>query len=271
MKTRQFAPYLGGISASDVAFSRDGEWVCYVTFPQGQLWRSKLDGSQMIQLTVPPMGVMLPRWSPDGKRIVFMGQMPGKAWKNYVVSADGGTAQQLIPGERNEADPNWSPDGKSILFGRLPNYMVPEPSEAKGLHLFDLKTSQITKIPGSEGLTSPRWSPDGRYVATFDRDGRKLILFDLTTHQQVELATFVGGLGFQNWSRDGTWIQVGGNPTGKDWEIYRIRLSDHKIERVVSGKDLGPTAGYGLAPDDSLLVTRDHSTTEVYALEWELP
>jgi len=275
-KSRQFAPYLSGISASDVAFSKDGEWVCYVTFPLGILWRSKLDGSQKLQLTVPPMVAVLPRWSPDGKRIAFMGQMPAKSWKNYVVSADGGTPQQLIPGERNEADPHWSPDGNSILFGRWPNYYIPEPSETKALHLFDLRTKQITKIPGSEGLYSPRWSPDGRYVATFDFDSRKLILFDLTTHQQVELATFVGGVWFPNWSRDGTWIQVGGALAGEEHGIYRVRLSDRKVERVVSGKELGHISGVpgswnGVAPDDSLLVMRDHSTTEVYALDWEAP
>ena len=273
-KTRQFAPYLGGISASDVAFSKDAEWACYVAFPEGTLWRSKLDGSQKLQLTVPPMNVYLPRWSPDGKRIAFMGKMPGKAVKNYVVSADGGTPQQLMPGERNEADPHWSPDGNSILFGRWPNYLIPEPAEAKGLLLFDLKTKQITKIPGSEGLYSPRWSPDGRYIATFDYDSRKLILFDLTTHQRVELATFVSGLIFPNWSRDGTWIQVWGN--GGEGGLFRLRLSDHKIERVVSYKEIGPfgEGGWdwnGLAPDDSLLVMRNHNTTEVYALEWEAP
>jgi serine/threonine protein kinase/Tol biopolymer transport system component len=274
-KSRQLAPYLGGISASDVAFSRDGERACYVAFPEGTLWRSKLDGSQKLQLTVPPMNVYLPRWSPDGKRIVFMGQMPGKAWKNYIVSADGGTPQQLMPGELNEADPQWSSDGNSVLFGHYSAALRQAP-EAKGLLLFDLKASQITEIQGSEALHSPRLSPDGRYAATTDIDDRKLILFDLKTHQQVELAKFVGGVGYPNWSRDGRWIQVWGDRAGGEGTIYRVWLSDHKVERVVSGKDLGPITGVsggwnGLAPDDSLLVMRDHSTTEVYALEWELP
>jgi serine/threonine protein kinase/Tol biopolymer transport system component len=276
VKSRQFTPYLGGISASDVDFSRDGEWVCYGRFPERTLWRSKLDGSQKLQLTVPPMLVIMPRWSPDGKRIAFMGKMLAKSWKNYVVSADGGTPQQLIPGERNEADPHWSPDGNSILFGRFPNYWLPEPPEVKGLHLFDLKANQTTKIAGSEGLYSPRWFSGGRYVATLDFDSRKLILFDLETHQQMELATFVGGVGFPNWSRDGTWIQVGGTLAGGECGMYRIRLSDRKIERVVSCGEIGPFGGVsggwnGLAPDDSLLVMRDHSATEVYALEWEAP
>ena len=44
-KSGDFVPYLGGISASDVDFSRDGQWVTYVSLPEGTLWRSKLDGS----------------------------------------------------------------------------------------------------------------------------------------------------------------------------------------------------------------------------------
>jgi Tol biopolymer transport system component len=276
-KSRQFAPYLSGISASEVAFSRDGQWIAYVTFPEAILWRCKLDGSQRIQLTVPPLYPLLPRWSPDGKRIAFMALTAGKTWKIYVVSMEGGTLQQLMPGERNEADPHWSPDGNSILFGRWPNYVIPEPPEAKGLLLFDLKTSQITKIPGSEGLYSPRWSPDGRYVATLDFDSKKLMLFDLETHHRKELVSSQGGLGFPNWSHDGKYVYVGGTLTTDNSGIFRVGISDHKIQRVVSFKDLGRIGGVsggwwnGLAPDDSLLVMRDRSTDELYALEWEAP
>ena len=54
-KTKQLVSYLSGISATHLDFSRDGEWVCYVTYPEFSLWRSKLDGSQRLQLTFPPM------------------------------------------------------------------------------------------------------------------------------------------------------------------------------------------------------------------------
>jgi serine/threonine protein kinase/Tol biopolymer transport system component len=275
-KSRQFAPYLSGVSASDVAFSKDGEWVCYSTFPQGLLWRSKLDGSQKLQLTVAPMGAWLPRWSPDGKRIAFMTLTAGKPHKIYVVSSEGGTPQQLIPGERNEADPHWSPDGNSILFGRFPNYLIPEPPEAKGLYLLDLKTSQVSRIAGSEGLYSPRWSPDARHVATLDFDSKKLILFDLLTHKQEELVSSKGGMGFPCWSHDGKYVYVEADITPENGGIFRVRISDHKLERAVSDKELGRFGGvsgtwHGLTPDDALLIMRDHSTTEVYALEWEAP
>jgi len=84
--TQHFVPYLSGISVDWVDFSRDGAWVVYESFPEGCLWRSKADGSERLQLTFPPMHVLTPRWSPDGKRIAFMGHMPGGPWKIYVVS-----------------------------------------------------------------------------------------------------------------------------------------------------------------------------------------
>jgi len=276
-RTRQFAPYLGGISASEVDFSKDGAWACYSAYPEATLWRSKVDGSQKLQLTFPPMAVLMPRWSPDGKRIVFMGQMPGKPWKINVISADGGTPQQLIKDERDEADPQWSLDGNKILFGRYGVTVASEAGTAKALHLLDLATNQVTELPNSEGVYSPRWSPDGRYVVAMDLEMKKLILFDLTTSERKELAVFNGGVGFPSWSQDGKSILVWGSLAGYDQGIYRIRLGDHKVQTVVSVEGLAGTLGtvrswgFGLTPDDSILITRDHTMTEVYALDWEAP
>jgi eukaryotic-like serine/threonine-protein kinase len=40
-KSGQFTPFLSGISAEDVVFSKDGQWVAYVSYLEGILWRSK--------------------------------------------------------------------------------------------------------------------------------------------------------------------------------------------------------------------------------------
>jgi len=66
LKSGRFESYLGGISAEYVSFSKDGQWVAYVAYPEGTLWRSKMDGSERLQLTYAPQALM-PRWSPDGK------------------------------------------------------------------------------------------------------------------------------------------------------------------------------------------------------------
>ena len=72
-KTKQFLPFLGGISAQGVVFSKDGKSIAYVSYPEGILWKANRDGSNPVQLTDPPMQAFLPRWSPDSKQISFAG------------------------------------------------------------------------------------------------------------------------------------------------------------------------------------------------------
>ena len=47
----KYVPFLSGISASDLDFSADRQWVTYVSIPEGTLWRCRIDGSQQQQLT----------------------------------------------------------------------------------------------------------------------------------------------------------------------------------------------------------------------------
>jgi Tol biopolymer transport system component len=91
--TKHWGPVLSGTSAINLGFSRDGQWVTYVTYLKGPLWRSRADGSQRLQLTSPEMTVTFPRWSPDGKQIAFAGKVSGQPFQIFVVSArrQGGT------------------------------------------------------------------------------------------------------------------------------------------------------------------------------------
>jgi Tol biopolymer transport system component len=93
--SKQFVPFLGGISAEHVSFSRDGKWVTYVSIPDGSLWRSRVDGTEKLQLTFGPGGSALPRWSPDAKSIAFMSSPDGKSRKIYLIAADGGSPTLL--------------------------------------------------------------------------------------------------------------------------------------------------------------------------------
>ena len=129
-KSGQLAPYLSGLSAMGLDFSRDGQWVAYNDSSDGTMWRSKLDGSQKLQLVFPPMLAYLPRWSPDGKQIAFFGHPPGAPYQIYVVPAEGGTPELIYRNDMNLADPSWSPDGKSMAFGEN----SPEQSRLRRLH-----------------------------------------------------------------------------------------------------------------------------------------
>ena len=210
-KTGQFVPYLSGISAEGVSFSSDGQWVAYVSFPEGTLWRSKLDGSERLQLTFSLLQAFQPYWSPDGKSIAFMGQEYGKTWQIYVVPAEGGSPRMLSPSDRNHADPSWSPDGLSLAFGALP---AKEPDNAGGVFILDLKTNRISKVVGSENMFSPHWSPDGRYINAETSDALKQTLFDFKTHTWAELTSGTA-VGYPNWSRDSKYIYCDVQPATK--------------------------------------------------------
>ena len=83
----------------------------YVNYPEGTLWSARVDGTQDRQLTFPPMEVSSPSWAPDGRRLAFNGRVNGGRWKIYVMPAEGGTPEQLIPGEESEFAAEWSPEG----------------------------------------------------------------------------------------------------------------------------------------------------------------
>jgi Tol biopolymer transport system component len=268
--SRQFVPYLAGISAAQVDFSRDGQWVTYVTFPENTLWRSRVDGTERLQLSYPPLQANLPRWSPDGSRIGFMASRPGKPWKIFLVSSAGGSAEELMPEERIEGDPTWSPDGNSLCFGRIP-FQEFGSSGPAAIQVLDLKTRQVSTLPDSEGLFSPRWSPDGRYLVAMPSDSDKLMLFDFATKKWSELGK--GAFGFPNWSHDGKYLYFEDFTQG---EIRRVEFPGQKFERIADLKEVrrpNDMSGYWSAPayDGSPLVMRDVGIQEIYALEMQFP
>jgi eukaryotic-like serine/threonine-protein kinase len=268
-RTRQFLPFLSGISVDQVDFSPDGQWVTFVTVPEGTLWRSRVDGSERLQLTNAPLFAILPRWSPDGKQIVFSGGQYGKAWKIFLVSAQGGGVQELLPENIGEMDPTWSPDGKRIAFGRLAY------AETKDIEVLDLQTHQASGLPGSQGLFSPRWSPDGRFLVAEGGDSRKVVLFDFQTQKWTDWLTQTTAFGFPTWSRDGKYLYFD-STYSNDPSYRRVRVGETKSEEVVSLKTFrryfsAIGSWSGLAPDGAPIFVRDTSTQEIYALDVQLP
>jgi eukaryotic-like serine/threonine-protein kinase len=267
-KSGQLTPYLGGLSAMGVDFSRDGKWMAYNDGSDGTMWSSSVDGTQKRQLVFPPMQAYLPRWSPDGKQIAFFGHPPGEPWQIYTIAAGGGTPELIYRNDTNLADPTWSPDGKSLAFGE--NSLN---NQGSTIYTLDLQSRKATKLPDSDGLYSPRWSPDGRYLAAITLDSLKLMLFDFTTQKWTELAKIF--VAYPTWSRDGRYIYFDGILDNQEG-FYRAQVSDHKLERIFSMKGFQAAGGAfgnwsGLAPDQSPLLARDTSIQELYSLDWDAP
>jgi DNA-binding winged helix-turn-helix (wHTH) protein/WD40 repeat protein len=261
-KTKQFRPFLGGISAQGVSYSKDGKSVAYVSYPEGILWKANRDGSNPVQLTDPPLQAFMPRWSPDGKQISFAGDYPGPKGGFYLVSSDGGSPRKFLAQDQHlDGFLTWSPDG---------HQMAGTSTNADGkfvLVILNLDTRQDTIIPGSVGLFEPRWSPDGRYLAAAGFDNLQLKVFDLKTGKWSVL-TEPGIADCPEWSGDSEFIyfrRASGDPG-----LFRIRVSGGTAEKIVDLKDWHDAGWFGrymgLDPTDAPLLLRDIGSEDIYAV-----
>src|SRR6516225_8465683 len=110
---------------SDPQISPDGKHVVYVvgvpdleknSIPSS-LWIAATDGkSEPRQLTnAPGKKDKHPRWSPDGKAILFESNRSGDG-QLWIIGLDGGESRQLTNIATESSNGIWSRDGKRIAF-----------------------------------------------------------------------------------------------------------------------------------------------------------
>jgi DNA-binding winged helix-turn-helix (wHTH) protein/Tol biopolymer transport system component len=270
VRSHSFVSALQGRSADHVTFSRDGQWMAYIDFPEGGLVRSRADGSDRRQLTFGPMRAYNPQWSPDGTQLAFEATAgPGAPRKIYLLPRDGGAPILAAPDRSDrQSYPSWSSQGTSILFTGLE-----ESGTKSALYSVDLEGHRVSTLPGTDGLRKGQISPDGRQIVALAE--YNLVVYDPVSHSIRTLAKVAD---YPHWSADGTFVCFRTpyflNPV-EDPGIYRWVVSTNKIEKLASDPDfrLNGLDGVwsGLAPDGSLLVLRDLSLLDLYVLDIELP
>jgi hypothetical protein len=170
------------------------------------------DGTDVHQIAVAPGHdhVETPRWSHDGKRILFTASRGELGERDYyVVNADGSGLLRL--GTRGHAD--WSPDDSKVAFDVYTHGLASDRPDdlftpdvlPRGSYVHSLSGADYTRI--SSGLC-PRWSPDGSKMAVTGH--KNLHVVDLATGEEKSLFAnpfeyiFAGF----NWSPDGKWLAL---------------------------------------------------------------
>jgi Tol biopolymer transport system component len=265
--TREFRPFLPGISADFVDFSKDGKAIAYIREQDQTLWIADFDGTAARQIEFPSSHLELPRWSPNGKRIAFMAQLPGKPWRIFVDSPEGGKPREASLGTDNQGAPTWSPDGRWLAYGNVECQEV----GTCAIHKIDITTGQEYTVPGSEGLGTARWSPNGRFIAALNPVRHEVMVFDLVTQQWRKLVDGVNGNDL-SWSSNSKYLYAS-RPAGNQPEILRISLKDSKTETAVDLRSFTAQMGhintwFALAPDGSIIFSREMTGNEIYALTY---
>jgi Tol biopolymer transport system component/DNA-binding winged helix-turn-helix (wHTH) protein len=270
-KTLTKTAMLAESGATDMDFSLDGQWVVYAARENGTLWKSRIDGSNRMQLMAGATGAFAPHWSPDQKQILFTGFLLDKQPRLYVVSAQGGSPKTVLPMDNRWASVSgdWRTDGRQIVLDVQDTATGGEST----IRILDLESGRLSAISGSEGLIEPRWSSDGRYIAALNPKKKQISLYDCKLLKWTVLAeaNFPSTL---RWSPGGDALYFQDTDEVEE-SVFRVPMATREPERVTRFGDLLSSGAArciftGLSPDGSVYVTVDHGDVDVYAVDLKL-
>jgi Tol biopolymer transport system component len=196
--------FLGSGGGLDIDVSPDGEWILF-NWIEGQIFKIDTSGNNLTQLTSGTGNKYSPRWSPDGRKILFAGNYiygyPDSSGI-HIMNSDGSGIRRVIGAFR----PSWGASGDRFIafrynsisnvdtlsiidtngnvirdiraFPSMPDYLdwsytnnVILVGWQHNIWTVDPATSQMTNLI-SDWSYDARWSPDGTKIAYLKYDGR---------------------------------------------------------------------------------------------------
>lgn len=214
----------------NIEFTTDeGTWMSLDLSPNGQtivfellgdLYTMPATGGAAKQIVGGIHYDMMPRFSPDGKKIVFVSDRSGGE-NLWLVDANGSNPKALTTGRKNAfSSPTWSPDG---------NYVVASKSES-GLSVFRLLMVDVrggTGIAAGPKVADPARRGTNRMGAVFSPDGRFLYYAE----------------------RQGLWTYDSKFPL---WQIRRFDTKTGDVSTVTNAQ--GSAMRPAISPDGKTLV-----------------
>jgi Tol biopolymer transport system component len=167
----------------NASFSFDGEWVVFTSERNGSadIFRVRVDGSELERLTDSPAFDDQAALSPDGRSIVFVSSRGDGSADLHVMDLDSRAVRNLTNAPGGDFRPSWSPDGRTIAFssdrGRgFPHGGFPgragkwEHVHAASIYLIQSDGTGLRQLPTDPQTMSgsPKWSADGERIVFYE-------------------------------------------------------------------------------------------------------
>ena len=221
-----------------------------------------------------------PRFSPDGKHIVFVSDRSGNE-NVWIAGPDGAHARQISKLDDNTVftSPTWSADGRSIYVSEfraeITSYELwryPVDGNGRGEQITHAKAYPMQPKDDRFGVLGAVASPDGRSLffageyATFDEDMTlpmwSIYRKDLSTGQMDKIITNPGSAMRPALSPDGKTLVYAARYNGETELRARdlvaggdrllVRPVQHDVQEAMATRDTMP--GYAFTPDGKALI-----------------
>jgi len=231
--------------------SADGQWVVFRSAgTREDIYVIRSDGSLEQQLTKDLLFEApgnykdrSPRWSPDGKRILFYSDRSGR-YQLWLMNVDGTELQQITDAQTSIQGGVWSPDGRRIAFygAEQPVRILDvtktwEEQRPVTLPTFDAATGDY--------FTVRSWSPDGKFLAGARVNLRQAVagfgVFSIE-HNRYETLVNVGAVGM--WLNDSRRLMY-----ASDGKLFLFDRQS-KEQREVSWTPPPGSGSFSLSPDN---------------------
>jgi Tol biopolymer transport system component len=262
------------------AFTTDeGTWISLDVSPDGRtiafdllgdLYTIPFEGGTATRLTHSIAHDMQPRFSPDGRELVFVSDRSGDE-NVWILNLETGAVRPLTTGEGSAyLSPIWTPDGDYVVVSRS--------APLQGLeklwlyHVGGGRGLEMAGGPGGLRMMGPSMSRDPRYVWFAQRSGSwqynailpqyQLGVYDRETGNRTVMSSRFGSAFRPSISPDGRWLTYGSRwesetglvlreqDTGDErWLAYPVQRDE---QESVANMDVLP--GYAFTPDSREVV-----------------
>jgi TolB protein len=184
------------------------------------------DGKRMRRLGPKGNLVLTPRWSYDGKRLLYSKER-GRQWGVYLVDFQSMTEKRIFVSGGTNIAGNFFPSGNSAVFSSSKD-------GTPDIYVDNLGSGSVRKITSTHGINvSPAVSPDGSKIAfVSDRGGSPQIYVMSADGDDVRRVTFEGSYNTApNWSPSGDRIAFSGRRGGRN-QIFTVKPDGSELTQL---------------------------------------